>query len=80
MDKGFPAAEAALHAGQGRLSAQSRSALNALITDLGQLGTIRAAVDSGAMSPPAAFQAYSGIIDAEFRLLRYVGPEPGAPR
>ena len=40
--------------------------LNALITDLDGIEAIRGSVDSGAMTPSAAFQAYSGIIDAEF--------------
>jgi signal transduction histidine kinase len=37
-----------------------------LISQLGQLGTIRAKVDSGALSAPAAFQAYDNITDTEF--------------
>jgi signal transduction histidine kinase len=63
VDQGIPAARAALHAEQGQLSAQSRSALNTLFTEVGRLGTTRAAIDSGAMTPSAAFSAYSNIID-----------------
>ena len=66
VDQEIPAVRAALNAQRGRLSAQSRSALNTLFTDLGQLGTTRAAIDSGAMSPPAAFGAYNTIIDHLF--------------
>ena len=37
-----------------------------MFTELGQLGKTRAAIDSGAMSPTAAFGAYSTIIDHLF--------------
>src|SRR5882724_7606981 len=66
VDQEVPGVRAALNAQQGRLSAQARSALNTVITELGRLGTTRAAIDSGAMSPTAAFGAYSGIIDHLF--------------
>ena len=66
VDQGIPAVRAALSAQQGRLSAQSRSELNTLFTGLGRLGTTRAAIDSGAISPPAAFGVYSAIIDHLF--------------
>jgi signal transduction histidine kinase len=62
VDKAVPPARAALLAGQG----SSTSVLDALITDLGQLSAIRGSVDSRAMTPSDAFQAYSAIIDAEF--------------
>ena len=62
VDKAIPPAKAALLAGQG----SNTSVLNALITDLNGIEAIRGSVDSGAMTPSAAFQAYSGIIDAEF--------------
>jgi len=64
VDGAIPAARSALQS--GTLFADSRPAINALFAQLGQLGRIRAAIDSGAMSPPAAFQAYSGMMDAEF--------------
>ena len=66
VDHEIPAVRAALNAQQGRISAQTRSALNTLLTDLGRLATTRAAIDSGAMSPPAAFGAYDTIIDHLF--------------
>jgi signal transduction histidine kinase len=66
VDNGIPVARTALYAEQGLLSAGSRSDLNTLFTELGQLGRIRAAIDSGAMSPSAAFGAYSDMIDELF--------------
>jgi signal transduction histidine kinase len=63
VDQGIPAVRSALNAQQGQLSAQSKSELNTLFTELGQLGTTRAAIDSGAMSPTAAFGVYDTIID-----------------
>jgi signal transduction histidine kinase len=64
VDGAIPAASSTLQ--NGSLFADSRSAINALFAQLAQLGRIRAAIDSGAMSPSAAFQAYSGMMDAEF--------------
>ena len=55
VDQQIPAVRTALNAQEGRLSAQSRSELSTLFTELGRLGTTRAAIDSGAMSPTAAF-------------------------
>jgi len=63
VDQGIPAVRSALNAQQGQLSAQSKSELNTLFTDLGQLRTTRAAIDSGKMSPAAAFGVYDTIID-----------------
>src|SRR5436190_2242253 len=66
VDQGTPAVRHALNAQQGLLSAQSRSELNTLFTELGQLGKTRAAIDSGAMTPAAAFDVYDTIIDHLF--------------
>jgi signal transduction histidine kinase len=66
VDQGIPEVHAALNAQQGLLSAQSRSELNTLFTELGQLGKTRAAIDSGAMTPAAAFDVYDTIIDHLF--------------
>ena len=66
VDQEVPAVRAALKAQQGRLSAPSRSALNTVFTELGQLGKTRSAIDSGAMSPTAAFGVYDTIIDHLF--------------
>jgi signal transduction histidine kinase len=68
VDEAIPAARSALQGGS--LFADSRPAINALFAQLAQLGRIRAAIDSGAMSPTAAFQAYSGMMDAEFRFFK----------
>ena len=67
VDKAIPADESALRSFEGLLNAGTRSELNAFIADLGQIRSIRAAVDSDAMSPLGAFQAYDGIIDAEYQ-------------
>jgi signal transduction histidine kinase len=67
VDKAIPADENALRSFEGMLSAGTRSELNDFSASLGQIGNIRAAVDSGAMSPLAALQAYDGIIDAEYQ-------------
>ncbi|HEY3650550.1 MAG TPA: nitrate- and nitrite sensing domain-containing protein [Streptosporangiaceae bacterium] len=66
VDTEVPAVRAALNAQQGRLSPQARSALTTVFTELGRLGKTRAAIDSGAMSPTAAFGVYDGIIDHLF--------------
>jgi signal transduction histidine kinase len=68
VDSAIPAARSSLEGSS--LFGSSMSVINALFAQLGQLGRIRAAIDSGAMSPSAAFQAYSGIIDAEFRFFK----------
>jgi signal transduction histidine kinase len=60
-------AQTSLNAGGLPLTPAARSALLSWFSGLGHLGAIRAAVDSGAMSPSAAFQAYTGLIDGEFR-------------
>ena len=65
-DQAVPVARAALLSEEGMLSARSKPGLNALLADLAQIPTIRTSVDSGAMSPAAAFQAYSNIVDTEF--------------
>ena len=65
-DQAVPVARAALLSEENLLSSRSRSEMNALVAALGQIPTIRESVDSGAMSPAAAFQAYSNLVDAEF--------------
>jgi signal transduction histidine kinase len=67
VDKAILGEESALHSFEGLLSAGARSELNAYVASLGRIGSIRAAVDSGAMSPLAALQSYDGIIDAEYQ-------------
>jgi signal transduction histidine kinase len=65
VTRAVPPAEAALHTEDGLLSAGPQAQLNAFFSDLGRIGSIRAAVDSGSLSPAAAFQAYSNVIDAQ---------------
>jgi signal transduction histidine kinase len=67
IDRVLPGAEATLLAGDGRLSASSRAALNTLEADLRGIPAIRQSVDAGTMAPAAAFQAYSNITDAQFQ-------------
>src|SRR5690349_17253747 len=66
VDGEIPAVRAALNTQQDLLSAQSRSELNTLYTELGQLGKTRTAIDSGAMSPTDAFDVYDTIVDHLF--------------
>jgi signal transduction histidine kinase len=68
IGKALPGAEAALLVGDNLLSASAKAHLNALEADLRQLPSIRQSVDAGTMTPAAAFQAYSTIIDAQFQL------------
>jgi signal transduction histidine kinase len=66
VNESLPGAQTSLNAGGLPLTAAAQSALLSWFSDLRHLSVIRAAVDSGAMSPAAAFQAYTGLIDAEF--------------
>ena len=65
VNKAIPPAVAAMRTEDGLLSAGPMGELNAFFTDLGQIGAIRAAADAGTLSPTAAFQAYSNIIDTQ---------------
>jgi signal transduction histidine kinase len=65
VNKAIPPALAAMRTEDGLLSAGPQAELNAFFTDLGQIGAIRAAVNAGTLSPTAAFQAYSNIIDTQ---------------
>src|ERR1700722_1789828 len=67
LDKAILGEENALRSFQGLLSTGARSELNAYVASLGRIGSIRAAVDSGSMSPLAALQSYDSIIDAEYQ-------------
>jgi signal transduction histidine kinase len=55
-------------AAAGAMSASGKAPLARFLAKLGQLGRIRAGYSSGAMSALAAFQAYNGVVDAEFQL------------
>jgi len=67
VNDAIPAARTSLNMGGIPLSGAAQSALNTWFAELGQLPRIRAAVDSGAMSPAAAFQAYTTVIEGQFR-------------
>jgi signal transduction histidine kinase len=64
VDGAVPSVRSALQSSS--LFSDSKPQINALFAQLNQLGTIRAGVDSGALSPTAAFRAYDGVMDAEF--------------
>jgi signal transduction histidine kinase len=63
----LPGAEAALLVGENLLSASAKADLAALEADLRRIPAIRQSADGGTMTPAAAFQAYSDIIDAQFQ-------------
>jgi signal transduction histidine kinase len=67
ISKVLPGAEAALLVGDNQLSASSKADLNALEADLRRIPSIRQSVDAGTITPAAAFQAYSDVIDAQFQ-------------
>jgi signal transduction histidine kinase len=58
---------------RGDSPASLEQAGNILAAQLAKIPGIRAGVDSGALSPSAAFQAYSGLVDAEFALFQATG-------
>jgi signal transduction histidine kinase len=66
VSESLASARSSLNSGGLPLVPAAQSALQTWFSDLGRLGTIRADVDSGAMSPAAAFSAYTGLIDGEF--------------
>jgi signal transduction histidine kinase len=67
INRALPGAEATLLAGDNQLTASAKADLTALEADLRGIPGIRQSVDAGAMTPAAAFQAYSNIIDAQFQ-------------
>jgi signal transduction histidine kinase len=67
VDNALPQAEVALQSQDNLLSPTAKAALNALLSDLRQLDSLRQEVDSGSWSAAAAFQGYSNIVDAQFQ-------------
>jgi signal transduction histidine kinase len=61
---------AGVTAAGGALSQGTRASLTPLSDELNSLGEVRAAADSGTMSPLAVFGAYNAIVDAEFQFFR----------
>jgi len=66
VDQALPSARASLTAGGIPFTPAAESAFRAWGAELGRLPEIRSAVDSGTMTPSAAFEAYTTIIDGEF--------------
>jgi signal transduction histidine kinase len=67
IDAALPGALVALQSKDDLLSPAARAALGTLLTDLRNLDSLRKSIDAGDLGPPAAFQGYSDIIDAQFR-------------
>ena len=60
-------------ASRGNSPASLEQAGQVLAAQLAKIPGVRDGVDSGALSPSAAFQAYSSVIDAEFTLFQGTG-------
>ena len=67
VDAGFLAAKNVMRPVQGDETPHARAAQDALFAALGQLGKTRAAIDAGTISPLAAFEVYSNLVDAQWR-------------
>jgi signal transduction histidine kinase len=67
VDAGFVAAKNVMRPVQGDETPHARAAQDALFAALGQLGKTRAAVDAGTISPLAAFEVYSNLVDDQWR-------------
>ena len=63
-------AGAAAAAAAGAETAVSRPGIEALASEMGQLGQIRAGIDAGTTQPLAAFQSYNGLVDSFFPFAR----------
>lgn len=75
-DKDAPAVSGAIESLRGLLNARETPSFDTVIADLRNIGQIRAAVDSGAYSQAAAFNAYKAISTAVFASLQASTP-PG---
>ena len=73
-DKYVPAVRSAVMSVRGLLSPNAIAQMNVFLEDLAGLGRIRAAVDSGAYDPVAAFNAYSAIGNAEYEFFHNSSP------
>jgi signal transduction histidine kinase len=67
VDAGFLNAQNVMRPVQGDETPHARAAQDALFAAVGQLGKTRAAVDAGTISPLAAFQVYSNLVDDQWR-------------
>jgi hypothetical protein len=66
LNKELPASRAVLEQQLNEITGVGKAALATLLADVAQLPQIRSAVDAGTLTPAAAFQDYTNIIDAEF--------------
>jgi signal transduction histidine kinase len=78
VDQALPAARAAFASEGNNLGATSKSELATMLSTLGQLDSIRQQVDAGTISAPAAFSAYSGIVDSQFQFYDSSASDRGA--
>jgi signal transduction histidine kinase len=67
VSKALPGAESALLVDNNLLTPATKATLDTLLADLRGIGALRQSVDSGNLSPAAAFQAYDNIVDAQFQ-------------
>jgi signal transduction histidine kinase len=67
ISKVLPAAESALQTLGDNASTTTVTDLNAVEAGLRRIPSIRQSVDAGTISPAAAFQAYSDVIDAQYQ-------------
>jgi signal transduction histidine kinase len=67
VDAGFVTAKNVMTPVQGQETPHARAAQDALFAAVGQLGKTRAAVDAGTISPLAAFEVYSNLVDDQWR-------------
>ena len=67
VDAGILNAQNVMRPVQGDETPHARAAQDALFAAVGQLGKTRAAVDAGTISPLAAFQVYSNLVDDQWR-------------
>jgi signal transduction histidine kinase len=77
-DAAVEVARRELEASAGQVTPNARPSLNAYLAALASLHRIRAAVDSGADSPVAAFNAYSAIGTAEYQFF-HISTPPSDP-
>jgi len=67
VDAGLLTARNVIRPVEGQETPHAKAAQDALFAALGQLGKTRAAVDAGTISPLAAFEVYSNLVDDQWR-------------
>jgi signal transduction histidine kinase len=68
VNSAIPHAKAAFNGLSGPPGSVTKQAFSTMLAQLASLGSIRAAIDSGAMSPTTAFQAYDTVENSEFNV------------